>query len=279
MWLRTVRLYRSLGVQVFFYGVSVGPIRDRSSLALVGDILRAADGHTFRDRASIDLMRDVLPDDVLTQAADPVLSLVAPRAPDGEPWPAAPLCVGFNVRTISSIPGERAEDEGARLAGALLDKLDARLRFLPMSADDVILAGRIRARLGTEQAARVEIGGHDAGDLAAHVAAHADLDLVVTMRLHTSVLATLYGVPVVGLDCNAKIPGFLGEVGLAPFVSRVSDGIETYEIDVGDVLDKIWRLRDAWPELRAETFGRVRALVEREQKNMAGLVRVLATRS
>lgn len=276
VWLNTVRLYKRLGVRVFFYGVSIGNIRDPAGLDRVRSIFLAADGCALRDRPSVEYMRGRLPEDRLVLSADPVLGLMTPRpAPPAEWPPARPLRIGLTVRQISSIPVATAEREGVGVAAALLDKLDCALTFVPHQQTDVPLATYIRDHLPPHLAARFEMLPYDPGHLDAHVRVFETLDLLVSMRLHPSILAVLHGVPVVGLDCNPKIRGFLGEVGLGEFVSPVSDGIESYRIDGADVVDRVSRLIGAWPRLHADTMAKLTVLRERERRNMAALRGVL----
>jgi polysaccharide pyruvyl transferase WcaK-like protein len=282
MWTRLVQLYKRLGARLYFYGTSVGPIRRTASLEVVRDIIMSAAGNTFRDAPSVALMQDLLPHDRLIQAADPVLSLIAPQM---RPLETAPfrgeLRIGFNVRRISSIPDAKIEQLGLTIAEALLRHFDATLLFLPMSADDLPLAMRLKAQLPPEVARRFAVGSYDHSQLAGHINVYQNLDVIVSMRLHTAILATLHNVPVLGLDCNAKIPGFLEQVGLGPFVVRVSDGLDSVDTDPAAVVTQLKRLIDSWPEIRLDSWNKLHHCRERERMNMVGLRRAfgIATRS
>jgi polysaccharide pyruvyl transferase WcaK-like protein len=274
MWHRLVRLCKRLGTRVYFYGISVGPIRETASLQLVRDILMSADGSSFRDAPSVHLMREHLPQDRLVRSADPVLSLFTPYVRTTGEWPPRrPLKIGFNVRRISSIVDSKIDSLGLELATALLRNFDAALIFLPMKADDLMCARRLRALLPSELAKRFSIAPYDLTRLDAHIELYRNLDVVVSMRLHAAILAVLHDVPVLGLDCNAKIPGFLEQVGLGKFVSSVSDGISEVTADAVDVVTKLETLIDSWPAIRSETRKQLLLSRAQESLNIAGLRR------
>ena len=275
-WRRQVRLYKALGASVYFYGISVGPLRNAASLDVVRDVLMLADGSSFRDRRSLELMRPMLPAERLIQSADPVLSLVEPQQKPLDVWPPKrSLRIGFNVRHISSVATARAEDAGQALTLGLLRSLDATLHFVPMNVRDLPVAQAIKDRLPSREAARFVVEPYAWGRPDEHMRRYDELDAFVSMRLHSAVVAALHGIPVIGLDGNPKIPGFLGEIGLGDFVSAVSDGIGTYAIDVDDVVTKTCQLIAEWPGIREQTLHRLRELRARERRNLDGLRAVL----
>ena len=68
------------------------------------------------------------------------------------------------------------------------------------------------------------------------------MDLVFGLRLHSLILTAAQGVPVVGVDYDPKIRGFMELVGQGDLVCGIDDPHEAYFVRVEQALDDGGRL-------------------------------------
>jgi polysaccharide pyruvyl transferase WcaK-like protein len=277
LWLRLVRLYRRLGVKVFFYGVGLGPFRGgKQSHELVKRILDLALGASFRDPASADLAESLLPGRGFERAADPVAGLLPLRSrPARNLEASAPLCVGFNLSRWAAVSDQEVIDFGAQLASVWLHAVRGTLRFLPMSGSDLPLAAAIGARLPVQSASRFQIAPHEIEDLDRHLGLYEDLDLVITSRLHTAVVSAAANLPVAGIDTDPKLPAFLNEAGYGDYVVTAPAGAGDAAAAARSALSHGRSLIEGWPNLQRRCRERMQKLALAERNNVNGLRRAL----
>ena len=144
MYLREVFLAHELGVPVFVYAVSAGPLTARSARSAVREALNAAAVVTVRDRQGQRLLEDTGVTKVIQITADPAL-LVQPEPLPGdclvrEGLDDKPRLVAFSVRE----PGPAAPDMDqqhyhellANAADFIVDRMDADILFMPLEPRD-----------------------------------------------------------------------------------------------------------------------------------------------
>ncbi len=214
-YLGLVQLAKLLGRPVMLYGNGIGPVTTLPGRLLMRAVANQLDLITVRDPLSLQALRDLgvtRPRALLT--ADPALSLSPPPPAEGRRLMQAeglkkgdgPL-VGVSVRPY---PG------GRRLQAALAEALDryaarygAKTVFIPMQLPaDVQAADQVRSLMRTPS--RVIASHYEVQQLMGIVG---QLDLLVGIRFHALVFASLTGVPMVGLSYDPKVDGFLSALG------------------------------------------------------------------
>ena len=254
-YLGIVMLARALGKPVMVYAQGIGPLGAgwaRRSLRL----LRGAAAITVRDAESAEWLRAAgVPPARIEVTADAALALPPPRrtAEANPPPELAALGVRRGERAVALAP--RPYGDGrfaaklAAVADALQDRLGARAVLVPMQLpEDVAACERIAAAM--RRPAPVL---RQRPVPARYAEVFAGFDLVVGMRLHALILATLARAAPVGLSYDPKIDAFLEGLGTPRFGlpldaeegAVVSVALDAASADPDALAARVSRLREA----------------------------------
>lgn len=212
-----IALAKALGARAVVYAQGVGPLTSPAGRLLTKQSLKLCDAISVRDRQSQELLESWGLKSELT--ADPVWNLKpSPPAPATQAAVAAlspgrdadhPL-VGLSIRPSSNFSERHNNSLLQALAAGL--PTGARLLLLPLQAtqDEPVLRhflagwqalGRQGAILKTKELSRPS----------QWIAILAQLDFLVSMRLHALIMALGTGVPSVGIAYDPKVSKLLTE--------------------------------------------------------------------
>lgn len=233
---RAIVVAHSLGVPIHVYGVGVGPLVTAAGRGLTRTILALASAITVRDPLSlIELRATGLDHARLTLTADPAIGL-PPAPPSGVT--VGTRRVGFVARAWLQMGTGWTPSSAARherylawlAAGAdyVVEHWGATPLFLPLQRqhdDDSASAARVIARMRHGDRAEIVSGLGNYRDLQAILGG---LDALVSTRLHPLILASIAGVPPIGVALSPKVRAFLGslklgESALSPWRARDAD--------------------------------------------------------
>lgn len=226
------------GVPVMILGQGVGPIQGHWGRRLTRYAVDRAAIVTVRDPGSCELLRELGVAREITVVADPVFSLQFPQAAGRAPEsnPGAPLRIGVALRRLG-LTGE--------VAGRLAAAFDAVARFLgdgrvefvffPMQEQEDVGAAQMVAQQLTAPHRLIS----QRLSLDKTVELIATFDVVIAMRLHALILASLLGVPPAGISYDPKVEEFLRQVGApllaslpeVPSSGALSEGIRAFIAD------------------------------------------------
>jgi polysaccharide pyruvyl transferase WcaK-like protein len=141
------------------------------------------------------------------------------------------------------------------------ERFDADLVFIPMEQHDVREAHRVIAEMGLPERATVLKSSLPPRE-ALHIIGQ--FDMVIGMRLHFVIFATLHGLPVLALPYAPKVSSFLDRIGLptSRLVEREHAGVLLAAID------RMWDLRHERGRLLAPAI----AEMQNEARRTPGLV-------
>jgi polysaccharide pyruvyl transferase WcaK-like protein len=252
-------LPRVLGKKLFCFGIGAKPIRSRTGAAFLRLLLRRAELISVRDVPSRDELLRLGVDKQVTVTGDSALFL-SPDEPDtglrklsdcgvdtSRPMIAVcPRALSIDYRRHYHEPLSRREIVGVRRAIArVAERLveDGReVVFVPMHRapyDDDLSEIRAITGLMRGRPPRVVDVGMLPGEA---MAVLGRMGLVFGLRLHSLIMAAAQGVPVVGVDYDPKIRGFMELVGLGNLVCGINDPDEAYFERVEWALDGGGRL-------------------------------------
>jgi polysaccharide pyruvyl transferase WcaK-like protein len=238
-------LPRVLGKKLFCFGIGAKPIRSRTGAAFLRLLLRRAELISVRDVPSRDELLRLGVDKQVTVTGDSALFL-SPDEPDtglrklsdcgvdtSRPMVAVcPRALSIDYRRHYHEPLSRREIVGVRRAIArVAERLveDGReVVFVPMHRapyDDDLSEIRAITGLMRGRPPRVVDVGMLPGEA---MAVLGRMGLVFGLRLHSLIMAAAQGVPVVGVDYDPKIRGFMELVGLGNLVCGINDSDEAY---------------------------------------------------
>ena len=274
-YLREVVIAHELGVPVFVYAVSAGPLEHGRSRTAVRGAFENTAAVTVRDRLSQRLLEEIGVPAPIRLTADPALLVrVEPPAEDllvREAIHPGTRLIGMSVRE----PGDAAPDLDVRhyhqllsnAADFMIDRYDAVVVFVPMEArvldlqhSHAVLSGMAHARramvLQREYTARqlLSLVGH--------------FEFALGMRLHFLIFAALQRVPFVPLPYGPKISAFIDEFGLeSPRVGEMNAG------QLRSYVDRAW---DCRADLRGRIETALPGLQARARETNALLLDVIA---
>ncbi|RJL24863.1 polysaccharide pyruvyl transferase [Bailinhaonella thermotolerans] len=246
LYARVVRTAQDSGVPTFAYAIGVGPLSEPEDRNAAREAVEEMTDVVVRDEESKLVLEDVGVNRPVTVTADPALLLKAQPfttemlAREGV-VKSGPL-VGLSVRE----PGRAAQnlDEDsyhsliAEMADFLVNRLDANLLFVPMERDDIRHSHAVMSHMSSPERGRVLNERYSPGQI---LGLMRHLDMVVGMRLHFLIFATLTGVPLLPLPYAGKVFDFARAVG-APTLTGVA------RQEVGPLLAEADRLWDERPE-------------------------------
>lgn len=274
-YMREVFIAHELGIPVFVYAISAGPLTRQRSRQAVRDGLNASPSTviTVRDRLGLRLLEDVGVARDIHLTADPAFLL------DPEELPAEALAadgvdvsrrlVGFSVREPGpAAPDIDPEEYHALLANAadfVVNRFDADVVFVPLEKTDVQHSHGVVAHM--QQAERAEIlRRHYTPRQIVHLMGR--FEFAVGMRLHFLIFATLAGTPFTPLPYASKVVGLLEdlEIEMPPLG----------DISIGQLLariDRSWDTRHAIREVIQSHRASLRHRAEHSNDLLFDLIR------
>ncbi len=278
LYLREVQLAHELGVPVFVYAISAGPLTDPDARRLVREALEPAAALTVRDKQSKRLLEEIGLRHDVELTADPALLLEPEPLPleassELQALEAERCLVGFSVREPGpAAPDLETDHYHALLANAadfVADRLDAQVVFVPMERknEDLQHSHAVVARMRMAERAHVLKRDYTPGQL---LTLAGRMEFAVGMRLHFLIFSLLQGVPFVPLPYASKVKGLAEELALAaPPLEQTSAG------RLLATIDRTWDHRD---DLRARLLRARDELRARARRTHERLLDVIAQR-
>jgi polysaccharide pyruvyl transferase CsaB len=194
-----------LGSKTMVFAQGIGPIARWGSERALRSVLNRVDMITVRDPTSAELLESLGIRAQRRLSADAAFLL---------PQAAAPIDRGARDGTVCvcvrrSRGGRRAVRELAFGLDTLCRESGRRIEFLPLQRDDVEASERVLSRMS--QGARVV----EHTDFAGVIDTIGSAELVVGMRLHALIFATMRCVPFVAVSYDPKVRAFAEDVGVS----------------------------------------------------------------
>jgi polysaccharide pyruvyl transferase CsaB len=278
-YLREVILAHEVGVPVFVYAISAGPLTHAAARTLVREGLNAAAVITVRDRQGKRLLEEVGVKKEVRVTADPALLLEKQPLPEDalrrEGLDSGRRLVGFSVRE----PGPAAPDLDvdhyhklvADAADFMVDRYDADVVFVPLepTSRDLQHSHAVVSKMLSPQHAAVLKQQYTSGEL---LALMERFEFAVGMRLHFLIFAATRRVPFVALPYALKVTGFIEDLEMTmPPLKKVDAGRLIAHIDRSwDTREELRAHIDRWlPELQERARATHQALVALIDATMA----------
>jgi polysaccharide pyruvyl transferase CsaB len=272
-YLREVNIAHDLGIPVFLYAISAGPLVTQAARRAVQDALNTpVTVITVRDRLGYRLLEDIGVTQEMHLTADPAFLL------EPETLPAESLAtegvefdrhlVGFSVREPGpAAPDIDPEEYYALLANAadfIIERYEANALFVAMEKTDVQHSHGVVAHMKNAERAEIlrrKYSPRQILDLMGR------LDFAVGMRLHFLIFAALRTTPFTSLPYASKVSGLLEDLGM--------DTPPLGGMGVGQLIARIDRKWDTRDQLRASISERVPALRSRARQTNELLLEIL----
>ncbi|MDR1438950.1 MAG: polysaccharide pyruvyl transferase CsaB [Clostridiales bacterium] len=260
-YLSTTQLAKLMGVKVMFFGNGFGPLTGPFNRKVSGKVLNRADAITVREELSLrELAALGVTKPMIGLTADPALLVNEIAPPDAidrlferESIPAGKVYVGFSVRDYP-VPG--TESKGylraiAMSADAMAERHGIVPIFIPMEyprdvrqIELVMSLMRAKGYIVKNKYPVPQILG-----------VIARMEMMVAMRLHALIFAANLGVPVVAVEYQPKIEGFINYIGQASAGKMENLKFEA----LFPLIEEVWRGRAGVRRRLAGTMEGLRA--------------------
>lgn len=225
-------MFQALGKPVAGVGLSVGPLKDPSGRALVRLMASLSSVLSVRDESSRSALAGLggsMPE--VGVASDLAFAFsFASREPRQSAPEQGKLRLGVNVRSPETALGAVAAGFWPGLVstlGNLAHDGDCEIVGIPCHAEDEGELRRLFDAAGLQSSVVLPFVV-DASQLAADLAV---VDVMVSMRLHASILSHRMKVPVIGLNYEEKVAGYFHEMGEADrLVDRTHSPDDLYRL-------------------------------------------------
>lgn len=220
-WLRLLQLAKKLNVKTAICVVGVENIRYDKSKKLLRDVLDRVDLITVRDHNSKDILVDIGVTNEVKVVTDPVVLLAninTNKIKDTSITPKVIICVrhwfdkGFYIEKPEI--NENFIRSLSAAADFLIEHYNAEICFIPFRTtsydDDRIVAKEVVTYMKNKD--RIHINLH-APEVDKFIEIAKQSSLVIGMRLHSLILATSAGVPVIGLEYMPKVKAYMDSIG------------------------------------------------------------------
>ncbi len=246
-WLALVAWAKLLRKRVVFYAVGVDPIRTKWKRQMIKLIVNRADLITVRDEESRDeLMRIGVtkPIEVVADSCfglQPISSDKLSVIFDKEHIRKTDLLIGVNLRgrpfphpdlNWRSKPEQLDEFKlyWAQVCDSLIERFNAFLVFLPMEFPaDVDLAKDVTKIMKQKNGCRVIADYYSPEEVLSIIG---EMQLMIGMRLHSLIFATVMDVPSIAIDYGYKVKYFMKQAGQEKYTLDVTDRNADYLLNL-----------------------------------------------
>lgn len=281
-----LRMAKLLGVPVVCCGVGVLPVKNPVQRALAQSALNSLDLITLRDLDSMKRLEELGVTGVPTRLTADLAFLLLPKlhgdhltAVEGDN--GASITVGINVRSqdpmyrfYSQWDEDGFLDTMISTCNRLIEELDAHILFLPMEACgrgkeyhhqifDDMLGRRVLDKIDRKDRFSMLEKEYAPDELKGLLG---QLDLLIAMRLHTLLIASDQGIPMIAFDYAPKLRSFMSSIGREEYL------IPTEDLDVSTIMTAV---RKAMSDQDWKNREKVRALCLRSQENIRLIIDVL----
>lgn len=247
--------------KVFLYSQGIGPVRYRVIRIMLKHVLNRVTAITVRDKDSKGFLERLGVHSRIYTTADAVLSL-----------PPAELEVGHRILRENNIPfdrkivgvairnwGENSEwmTSLKRYAEQLAERNDCHVVFIPMQYPEDVRAAEQVGLSG--EGIHILQGSYSIEELLSIIG---NMDLVVAMRLHALIFASLMHVPFLGISYDPKIDNFLSLIHCNRICSVTAMDEDKLYTETVQILTK-QKVPGYWADvddLRDKAFDNVRIL-------------------
>jgi len=283
--------YRLMGLQIKIMAQGAGPVKTYIGKWCVRTIIRIVTSASFRDQESLDLVSQLASAHIekFSLSVDQAL-FAADKSRSGaeEQEPQKRFCLGMNLRRwfhfdghwmpyeyrtrfklIKTVPGSEKMLVILRQIAVILDrkidKYDILLLFIPMYPpktepweDDLALLSKLKALMRHKEKVAIISSDMSPNDL---LTIFGGLDAMIGVRLHSTIIATLFGKPSIHLSYSPKGKSYFERIKQENFCIPFESLLD--ERQIGDFADKIDEIVGKNAELSIKVTKSVELLKEK----------------
>lgn len=218
-WLSLLRRSQKLGRKTSLFFIGVDEIRYEESRKLIAEVIPKVDFITVRDKRSADFFSEIGLRKKIHEVIDPAILLVDPkcRCKFKNSTPRVAVCLRHwfksSMETENSSLFHKILDELALSLDQLIKQYGAEIIFFPMrdieKDDDRIINQQVFERLKYKKLARCVSFTPSVPEF---INALDEIDILIGMRLHSLILASAKGIPVIAIEYMPKVREYMRNI-------------------------------------------------------------------
>ncbi len=258
-YLRFILLARLFSIPCIIYGQGIGPIRRQINRKLIRFSLSRANLIIVRDRQSQMLLDEIgISKELVSVFADPSFLIKGEKLPDNiykkfqieESQPEVlhdNMVIGVVLRNCKEIEQDYNKKiiQLAKIADHLITKYKARLIFLPFQLDnDLALINDIIKNMENTSVHCLDQEIKPAQMLMLF----SKLSLIIGMRFHAILFATMNGNPFIAIDYDPKVKNYVSALGLSELLLNIG------QLTIKNVDNKIKYISDNQKNIKSVLY-------------------------
>lgn len=269
-YLATIWLAKKMHLKVMFYGHGFGPLNKKLNISLTRGIINEIDVISLREKLSVgELKRLNISKPHIEVTSDPAFSINSEKNINigqifkRESIPVDKPFVGFSVRNNRNKSNNNSFIKAiANTADYISEKYDVSSLFIPMQSPvDIPVIEKVAAIMKNN--AYVIRNKYSPDEIMSIIG---ETQLFIGMRLHALIFAVCQHIPVIGIEYDPKIQGFL------EYTDQVSAGsVNNLSFEnLKNIVDNMWnnrakiikQLEEKVPELREKALENAKIAVD-----------------
>jgi polysaccharide pyruvyl transferase CsaB len=259
-YLSIIRMALFFGRKVMLYANGIGPINHESNREKVKKVVDRVDSITLREEDSLKLLKDIgIINTHMLVTADPVLTYEsADRSRieailKEENIPEDQLLVGINIRKWKH--SVNLEEEVAKAADLMFEQHGLRSVFIPMFQEDLEISQLIASKM--KHPSYTIKKQYKPDELIGIIGC---MNLIIAMRLHTLIYASINSIPMIGLVYDPKVVGYL------EYVKQFSAG-DVSSIKAEDITSQVNGIIEDYEEIKKGLIKTTEELKSKAKEN------------
>ncbi|QTL96944.1 hypothetical protein GM661_02610 [Iocasia frigidifontis] len=231
-------------VPIMLYGLSIGPLSTEYGKLLTKSILKQATIKTVRDKKSLALIKKLgINNSDVHLLPDPVVGIKANKIDKS----IKRKYIGVSVRSLAYKGDEelnkRYEKSILKIVQYFLGYLDFEVVFIPHCTyefggdeqNDIIISKRILEQLTNKDRASV-LSKEKARSIPDVLNVYSKCAFSISTRLHSNIFAAITSTPMISINYNPKVKGFIEWLGLQDYCLELND------VDYSNLKEKVENL-------------------------------------
>lgn len=233
IWLSLLRRSLLFKRKTALFFVGVDEIRYEKSRKLIADTIKKVDFISVRDKRSADYLKDIGVTKEIHQVIDPAILLVTPKHLkfNNDSHLRVAVCLRHWFKSSMEIENKelfyKILNELTKNLDNLIENHNAKITFYPFRDihydDDRIINQRVYNQLKYKESAKlVEV----VPSVHKFINDLENIDFLIGMRLHSLILASSKGIPVIALEYMPKVREYMQIIGQEAYIMPMSTFIK-----------------------------------------------------
>lgn len=250
-WLKLISFAKIKNLKTSTFAITAENIKYDDSKLRVNEVLSKIDMITVRDKISQKNLKDIGINNEIKLIGDPALLLTKNKLRKKDSRLKIFVCVRHWYDKGIYIEDESANnnfiDSLARSLDYIIEKYNAEIEFIPMRTidydNDFLAAKKIIDRMKNSKFIKSHSRPYSVKEFISKLD---KCSLLIGMRLHSLILATGKGIPVISLEYMSKIKGYMDSI------DQLKNSLDMHKIKEQDIINKFENILKNYDQISSD---------------------------